>query len=637
MGSPPTAPRSHRRLAPGGPFWRWLVFIAVPASSWPLVAWLHSAVPGQGTFRLTEALFVAGRSAIPPSAGAPRELRSLPDDWRRHRRGALEGWYELPFRVDGAVAERWAVFLPALSMNAAVYLNGRPVGDGGRLEPPVTRNWAHPLLLPFPGAFLVPGDNVIHVRLVADVVDSGLLGPVSIGPHRLLAGAHAWRYALKITAVWVITLCLIMVGVFTAVLWARWREEPSYGWFAAALFVWAAMHLNVLVVDPPVGTAAWYGLWYASLGGWASLLIRFLLSFLGDPQPRAGRAILAIGAIGAATTFVLAAADSPLLHGFARVWLTTALVASAVSTYWVVRTLRDVGNDWTAVFPHLVGSSVVGCALHDWFVFCGLYGATYDYYLPYTAPLVLIGMGWALLHRFVGALRDSEAAVANLERRVEEKRLELAQAHERLREIERSRVVSEERERIMREMHDGLGAHLVSTLSLIEGGRGEAVADALRAALEDLRVMVDSLEPLEGDLVTAFAMLRARMQSRLEAAGVRVEWRVEDLPQIPDLGPATVMQVLRILQEAIANVLKHAGARAITVRSGAGGNRGGAPGIFVEVSDDGRGIREGAPRGRGLQHMKRRASEVGAELDIHGSSSGTTVRLWMPIDVRVEA
>ncbi len=437
------------------------------------------------------------------------------------------------------------------------------------------------------------------------------------------------------TTVWVITLCLVIAGVFTAALWARWRVEPSYGWFAAAMFAWAVVNLNVLVVDIPIGGIFWYGLRYGALGCWALLVALFLSSFLGDRPPFIAGGSLVLGVAGPAAVALLVALDSRRAQLVACAWITCTLLVLAYATRGIARVVRGPAVDVGVVLPNVLGVSVLGCAVHDWAIVVGL-DATDHFYLPYAAPPVLVGMGWALLRRFVGALRHSEALVADLVRRVELKRRELARSHARLREVERIRILAGERERLMREMHDGLGTHLVSTLSLLDGHPTprEAVAAAIRAALDDLRLMIDSLEPLEGDLLGALAMLRTRMQPRLEAAGIGVEWRVSDLPLLADLGPHKVLQVLRILQEAVTNVLKHAGARSIIVRTGADDLDAARRSIRVEIIDDGRGFDPPGSVGRGLHHMRGRAMDIGATVEIHASPSGTTVTLRIPAEIR---
>jgi signal transduction histidine kinase len=612
---------------------RWFVLLALPLFVWPVLAWLHTEPNAKGALVLRDADFVAGATTHPPAQSATRERRSLPDDWRRHGGGIREGWYTLRFHVDRADDAEWAVFLPTVRMNAAVYLDGALVGDGGRFDEPVARNWQRPLLWSLASPSPMSGAHVLHLRLRTDIPDTGLLGPVYVGPREMLEPLYAYRRALRHDAVWVITLCLVIVGAFTASLWTRWRDA-SYGWFATAAFAWAVIHLNVLVVDIPVGATTWWGGWYLALIAWVVTLTRFLLAFIDVQAPHIVRGVWWLAAIGVAALGLLTLLGSPLLHVAASIWMTLALLVLAYGVIRV-RLLRARGEDLATALPHVLGLTVAGCAVHDWLVLLGVAGPTYDYFLPYAAPPVFVGMGWALLRRFVGALEESAALVADLEQRVAAKRAELARSYERLHAVARARVLAEERERIMREMHDGLGSHLVSTLALLEsdGTARHVVGDAVRAALDDLRLMIDALVPLDGDLLGALALLRARMQPRLEAAGIRVEWRVSDLPRLADLGAPQVLQVMRILQEAVTNVLKHANARTLIVRTDVGAPRG----VSVEIADDGRGLDGASAGGRGFQNMQRRADAIGAALEIVGTPPGTRVRLHIPIVAETRA
>ncbi len=578
---------------------------------------------------LREARFVARAGDVPPvdASGAPRRL---PDDWRRMRERIAEGWYALPFIADPTAHAEWAAYLPSLSMNAAVWVNDRFLGDGGRLTEPVARNWSRPLLFTIPADALVRGDNTLWVRLRADVPGTGLLAPVLVGDREDLARAYTRRYAREVTAVQVITLCLAIAATFTAALWMRWRDDAAYGWFAAAAMAWAAIDLNALVVDPPIGTTAWYACWYVAVGWWATCLLRFVLAFVGDADRRVARAAVVLGGAGTSAVVALAIAATPWMHVAAKLWSTLTLLVVPYVVVRVVRTMRARAGAPRVVVAGVLGVAVLVCALHDWTVFVGFAGATYEYWLPYAAPPVLLGMSWALLRRFVGALRESEALVVDLERRVDTKRRELAESYDRLRGVERAQVVAAERERLMREMHDGVGSHLVSTLALLESPEPSraAVEAAVSLALDDLRLIVDALPPADADLVLALASLRMRMQPRFESAGIDVVWRVAELEPMATLRPETVLQVLRIVQEAMTNVLQHAAARSITVTTGMTTTKG-ARRASIEVRDDGRGFGDAPAFGRGLQHMRQRARAAGVSLDIDGSVGGTRIRLQL--------
>jgi signal transduction histidine kinase len=202
---------------------------------------------------------------------------------------------------------------------------------------------------------------------------------------------------------------------------------------------------------------------------------------------------------------------------------------------------------------------------------------------------------------------------------------------ERPRPTELERAVAAERERIMRELHDGLGGMLVSALAMVEDETGapEQVAELLRDALDEMRLVVDSLDPEIGDLPALLGTVRTRLEPRLAGRGLRFEWKVEEVPP-PNLPPGGLWHVLRILQEAVTNVRKHAAAHVITIATGTRADADGRPGVWVAIRDDGCGIAKDAPAGRGFANMRYRTDELGGALAIAPASPGTVVELWLP-------
>lgn len=246
-----------------------------------------------------------------------------------------------------------------------------------------------------------------------------------------------------------------------------------------------------------------------------------------------------------------------------------------------------------------------------------------------------------------GAIRNLEDGVnamaaslktahTDLERRIAEKHAELERNYARLRRLEHAQVLTAERERMMRDMHDGVGGQLVAALAVAENDTTEPakISAMLRAALDDLRLMIDSLDPADEDLAAILGMLRGRMEPRLAGCGLRFRWQVDDVPPIPGLGPQMILQVLRILQEALCNCMKHARARTVTVKANRAVDPEGAPCVCVEVSDDGVGLPAEIREGRGLGNMRRRAQGIGARLEIAAAQPGTAVRLWLPLAQR---
>ena len=208
----------------------------------------------------------------------------------------------------------------------------------------------------------------------------------------------------------------------------------------------------------------------------------------------------------------------------------------------------------------------------------------------------------------------------------------LKQQQQRLIEVERERALLLERERLMRDMHDGLGSVLVSSLAAVERGAltSDDMAGALRECVDDLRIVIDSLDPNNNDLVALLAALRFRLGRRLEMAGIELEWHVDELPPLAWMGASESLQLMRAIQETLSNIVKHAHASRVSVvarESGAG--------LEVVIRDDGCGFDPLLPTaGRGLRSLKQRARALHAKLSLDSQrSTGTAVRLWLPFDV----
>ncbi len=259
--------------------------------------------------------------------------------------------------------------------------------------------------------------------------------------------------------------------------------------------------------------------------------------------------------------------------------------------------------------------------------------------LPYAMPIaaafaVLCGVILLFGVRVQGALRASmrERHVAR----------DLAHAlglqQQRLVEVERERTLLLERHRLMQDMHDGLGSSLVSALAHAERGQlqPDDLVHTLHECLDDLRVVIDSLEPMDHDLVALLATLRFRTGRRLEQAGIQLQWDMPDLPPLPWLGPPEALQVMRIVQEALSNIIQHARAQHVCITAAALAHE-----VEVRIVDDGVGFDAAASdassgaasvEGRGLRSMRQRALRLGGRVDIT-SKPGEGTCLWLRLPV----
>ena len=149
-----------------------------------------------------------------------------------------------------------------------------------------------------------------------------------------------------------------------------------------------------------------------------------------------------------------------------------------------------------------------------------------------------------------------------LEQRVAEKTEQLRVAYEQERLAERRAAQSEERERIFRDLHDDLGAKLL-TLACSAGDG--PVADLARSALEDLRDTVAVRDDKDLSAAAVVADWRNECRERLETADVDLDWHVQGLASAPAFSADVRTALGRVLREALSNAIRHARPQHIAV------------------------------------------------------------------------
>jgi signal transduction histidine kinase len=273
----------------------------------------------------------------------------------------------------------------------------------------------------------------------------------------------------------------------------------------------------------------------------------------------------------------------------------------------------------------------IGLGVHDWLLQTWRTSIESVYLLPFGVLALFVMFLASVLRDYLAALAASEKASALLEARLAERERELDESYAKLRTVEQAQLLSDERQRLMREMHDGLGSALMSSLVAVERGQMQPsdVAQVLRECVDDLKLTIDSLEPVGDDLLVLLATLRYRLEPRLQAAGIRLSWQVESVPQLAWLNPGAALNIMRMMQEILTNTLKHARAQSICVATHHHGEH-----ITIAISDDGVGFNPDAPidMGRGLKNLRRRAADIGGEVDIGSGPDGTRIQIRLPIE-----
>lgn len=599
-------------------------------AGWVLAGPLLAQAQAPETHWLTEARFhkVQDRHATPTSP-PQAQTRTLPDAWHRQRANdAGLGGYQLQWTQALPPQQPWAVYIPQAESALSVWVNGVEIGrDADFDHPQLLRQTSPPRLWPLPATLIRPGPNTLHIQLRAERNLRAGLSAVAVGPHATLQAqaqsAQLWRVELPRA----LNLSLVVAALFMGLLAARRPRDALGLWFMALSAVWAARTQAV------IGDGAW--LWplrkALGLGGSdvflaTSLLLGFALLLVvvhrhvGRRQP--GLEALALAG-SVAIPLALAPLGTQVLEALQPAWYGLAVVLAGCAG-WALRHRPDRAPP-VGLLGLGLGVMLVA-ALHDWAVVAdGLPPAPLPW-LVYGPPLMLALVVLAQGHRFFAALDHSAELNRTLEARVQDATQALEVHYQRIVALERAATLADERARLMRDMHDGVGSQLIGLWQGLQRGRLDTTqaAQRVRECMDDLRLVIDSLDSQPHTLPEALANLRFRLEPRLAAAGLKSHWDLATTA--PALTPDGVLQVLRWVQEALTNVIKHAQAQDVWVQWQHHPN-----GATLSVRDNGTGFApDPSHPGRGLANLHNRAQRLGGACHVTSSPQGSHLQLTLP-------
>lgn len=553
---------------------------------------------------------------------------SLPHRWSQTHR-ALTGtlWYRMSVSLPRPPLETWAVYLPKVSMNAEVWVNGVSLGVVGSMDPPLSANWYTPLMFTVPPSVWKEGDNLVEVRVRGDSVSRSGLGPVWVGTARVLSKMYTQRWWVQVMGVHAANVGLMMLGLFLVVLWMRDRSQSAFGYIGQAAILWGIGSSANIVPDPFLPMRLWDAFSFLAIV-WAQLsMCLFFLRFSERNWPWAERAIAAFAVLD---PIIVLWSPSQMLVGltYLAIYL-VALIGFALALWHAYRTRRPDRNLFA--FGSLVS---IPAAAHDVALQLNQLPLESVYMLPYGGPVMVGCMAFIVAGDHARSRRALAHLNSDLVASIQRREAELRSSFQRVSSLEQAQAVSAERTRILRDMHDGVGAHLTTALRQLNPVTPQAVdlrmvTRILREALDQLKLSIDAMSMPPGDVVGLLASLRFRMAPRFKAAGLSLRWEVDDLPEWPGGTQAALRQLQYILFEAMSNVLQHAGAQEITLRAQHLGDR-----LLLVLHDDGRGVSGAGPaEGQGSQTMRSRAGTIGAGIEfVSPPQGGYEVRLSLPME-----
>ncbi len=569
---------------------------------------------------------------LPPEDAAAWQPLPMPDV--RARPGAAMvsdapgyemRWYRL--HVPAGSDEAMALYLPRLVTLSAAVLARSDQGwklllDNQHAE---REQWVQPLWLPLPGIGAQGLDLVVALPVPAGSYHA--VSRIWVGPRDQLEKRWLWRVRAQTGLPQVVSLTLAVLGLFALTLWLR-RPDAIYGLFALGAAAWMVRNLH-FYVSLPVSPGAQDWFWWATHAsmGWVMLTaLLFALRF-------SSRRVMWLEWGLTASVLIVSVLSMPLwlrqLDMVVMQYTVTAGVAT-IGTAWVVLLAwRERRPELHVMALALILGVVLGA--HDLAVLAGWAWPEHVFLMPFATLVVMLSFLHAVQRRYVGAVEQVKAENSQLQEDLDEQVSVLQAQNAQLREVERQQALLLERQRIMADMHDGLGSSLLSALVAMEQGSmsHEQCVEVLRECVDDLRLVIDSLEPVGHDLVSLLATMRYRLGKRLQIGGLKLDWDVQDLPPLAWLEPPDALHVLRLMQEALNNVLKHAQASRVRMVTRHHGSY-----VEIRVEDDGAGFDlQAIQHGRGLKSQIKRAQRLGGKLRIDSQPGmGTRLSLRLPVE-----
>ena len=457
------------------------------------------------------------------------------------------------------------------------------------------------------------------------------------------------------------TVSMLIAGGVAALAWARGRvtNEPAAHLRASAFTVLAVVNLATLVVgifgaDAPLG---------------GTLEAPGQLPLLAGLLSRGAAAILLVAAGWAATSRRVPAVHPVILLVLPAAAVLAILAVGAAAPDRVVElvpadVLRSVASDPTAPLPS--GSAPLFLVLHSVVAITFLGAALFEYraFLRSTRPadaLLAAGLLVAAFSQLHSAIHPGSysglvttadllrlafyalllvGVVAESRRDISDLRAATAEVR-RLAAAQFAAAGMEERARLAREIHDGLAQDLwyaklkhsrLEQLAAFEGEQRELsgqVTDAIDAALSEARHAIAAIRAgsTDGPFTEILERVVADFNDRFA-----IRATLEVIGPAPQLPARTQAEALRIVQEALTNVRRHADATVVRVQVSTDGA------ITIVVADNGRGFRtQDVGPGFGLESMQQRAALIGAALSVASEpQNGTRVTLEIPRREREE-
>ncbi|WKD50187.1 sensor histidine kinase [Microbulbifer spongiae] len=557
---------------------------------------------------------------IPSELGSAWQFEKLPRLFKIEKAN-VNIWFRVQPKND-TCSSLQAIFIPKQKWGIRLFIHDRLIGETPHSSF-VLPNWNTPVFLSLPQGEC----NSIPTLYIQMKLGSrtALLSPFYIATPEKLLPAYRTHQLLNVTIPQISCIILWVFSLLMMVFWVQRRKNSVYGWFSLVVALWAS-HTTLRLMALPGFMPYWIWsflltacvVWFVSIG------IVFTHRFIKIKVP-----ILEVGvntlnvflSIVAAWLLYIRSDYYHLIAG--KIWIGFALL---IGIYNLIR-LTFSRN---LLFQERICLS--GCFLlilsvgaHDYAIVNFWVEQSRQYYLHHAGFIFIVVFLILLILRYQRLLLYQYHVKRTF------KNLIFKNA-QRFRQ-DKFNLISRERKRIMQNLHDGAIGHLISAVNSLRLGNinPKLIIDLLQHSIDDLRIIIDSLDEDMNDLGLFLICFRQRYEPRLKACGIELMW-TNSINERYVLDADKALNILRIIQESITNVIKHSGASKLKFLAEIDYIEStGCPALYLTLSDNGRGF-NGQLAGRGINILHERAENLKGSLQIISSKlTGTRVQLMCPL------
>lgn len=568
-----------------------------------------------------------------PQAGW-EAVKMLPDrwdmTWPTYSGGA---WYKLEWtwqcKNDARLAEPIVFSLDYINSAGAVFLNGDMLWSDRHLQEPLSKSWNMPRLWVMPISGLENGSNEILIYVYGYAVQSAGIGKISFN-NVMQANVAQQQKIWNTRTLFQINIILSgVLGIICLVIWLFRRSESSFGWFALSSLLWIFFTSHVLAAE----TAPFPNSLAASRANLCFFILyilcfcTYLLRFISVRKPKLERAMLLLTAVCILSIWSVSLGMMRPLFGTVFLFYCGVFLLVYLYLCWV--SVKAKRSDY--IFLAVCMTAIVFFAVFD--VYRTYTGESHEIgpLSPYTSPLITLFIVVILGARLNKSIKQIEQFNDELSTKVQQVSLDLSSSLNDKHRLALFNARLQERIKLSHDLHDGLGASIVRSMILVDQCEknipNQQFLSMLKLLRDDLRQIIDSGSALDDKIPASpilwAAPVRHRFSQLMDELDIHAAWRFA--PQW-EAEPSALqcLNLIRVLEESLTNVLKHSQATHVQVRMDFTGPHQ----LELVIQDNGVGFDADCVKQNGMsigmRSMKTRVERMGGQLNI-SSAKGETV------------